>query len=58
VDVYLGTNAKLATVKADSQGQAAYELPVPRLLAVGQHEIRGCVGTACVQSSFTVRRAG
>ncbi len=58
VDVYLGTNAKLATVRADSQGQAVYEVTVPRLLAVGQHQIRGCVGTACVQAVFTVRRAG
>ncbi len=58
VDVYLGTNARLGTVRADSQGQAVYELIVPRLLAVGQHQIRGCVGTVCVQSAFTVRRAG
>ena len=59
LDVYLGTNAaKLATVRTDSQGAAAYDFSVPRLLTPGQHALRGCVGTVCVQSSFTVRRAG
>jgi eukaryotic-like serine/threonine-protein kinase len=48
------TEVKLATLRADTQGRLNYIFNVPRTFAPGQHELKGCAGSACAQAAFTV----